>query len=300
MEEQPKKICVICGKDCSKQKRVKDDKGRYYHKECIARAREAQKKESSPAGGEFLGSAAVIAPPSEDEREGEYDMSDSYGGVPAPAPDTGRTEIEPLDDVDQYIIEDDEEPASPGPNTALVTTFEPDTPAQSTRIAPVPTRYAGEGGKYWPPVVGVLSILIGLAEGIYVGLDPVGGLIGGKFSLFPLIVAGVAVVLSLWLLAAGIGILVRNQSAMSLMQKWAKLKILYSIAIIGGVVAMALLKLKLLGEFDVAWIESAEDSTVTSLVVNAAARLVLLVIWPAVMLLWFSRDRVQKDIGFWH
>ena len=34
------KICVICGEDCAGRPRIKDPKGRYYHRECHEQARE--------------------------------------------------------------------------------------------------------------------------------------------------------------------------------------------------------------------------------------------------------------------
>jgi len=36
--EQPAKICVICGQDCSDKPRLKDQEGRYYHATCHERA----------------------------------------------------------------------------------------------------------------------------------------------------------------------------------------------------------------------------------------------------------------------
>ena len=43
------KHCVICGKDCTGQPRMKDDKGRYYHIKCIELERERKAQQSPPA-----------------------------------------------------------------------------------------------------------------------------------------------------------------------------------------------------------------------------------------------------------
>ena len=44
------KTCVICGKDCAGQPRIKDKKGNYYHKTCYeqAKARKAPPAEAAP------------------------------------------------------------------------------------------------------------------------------------------------------------------------------------------------------------------------------------------------------------
>ena len=297
MEEPPKKICAICGKDCSKQRRVKDNKGRYYHKECLQRARQ-EEAEDSEQGDERLGSVAVIAPPPEEKRGGEYAVADPSSGDFAPP--AGPTEIAPRDNIDQYGVERDDLPPSDdfsdfgggagGPATG---------PAVSTRIAAVPTHYAGEGGRLWPAVVGVISILAGLGEAVWFGLDPVRKLIAGEFRLLPVIIAGLAVLLGLWLVVGGIGVLTRQQTAMGWIQRWAKLKIAFSVLLVGGIVAAVIMDLSLLDQFDSQLINEAKDKTIGSLITSGVLYLLPLLIWPLFALFWFGRKKTLKDVGFW-
>ena len=39
--DQPGKVCVLCGEDCSQRPRVKDRRGRYYCRPCYDKAKEA-------------------------------------------------------------------------------------------------------------------------------------------------------------------------------------------------------------------------------------------------------------------
>lgn len=43
------KHCVICGMDCAGQPRLKDARGRYYHKECVVRDLEKKAQKSQQA-----------------------------------------------------------------------------------------------------------------------------------------------------------------------------------------------------------------------------------------------------------
>ncbi|UCD75317.1 MAG: hypothetical protein JSV91_00050 [Phycisphaerales bacterium] len=294
MAEQATKICAICGEDCSKQRRVKDNKGRYYHKECVDKARREQKKQSQDS----LGSAAVIAPPPEENRAGEYAVVETEveDGVPA----SPHTEAIPVDDADQYVVEEDGPPPS-GDLSGLGggPAVDAGQPASSTRIASVPTRYSGEGGRIWPPVVGVISILLGVGEVVIFGLAPIRDVIAGEIRIVPLVVAALAMLLGLWLLIGGFGILTRQQTAMIIIQKWAKLKILFSILLVGGGIAAVLLDLPLLDQFDQQFIIEAREKSIGPLITSGVLYLLLLLIWPLFVAIWFSRGKTQEDIGFW-
>ena len=61
IEDESEKICAICGRDCSGQPRIKDPKGRYFHKSCYEQALEERKmRQAAEREGE---AEADVQPP---------------------------------------------------------------------------------------------------------------------------------------------------------------------------------------------------------------------------------------------
>lgn len=50
MPENAQKLCVVCGKDCAGQPRLKDDKGRYVHQACAKKAKQGASSKPKDAG----------------------------------------------------------------------------------------------------------------------------------------------------------------------------------------------------------------------------------------------------------
>lgn len=78
------KTCVICGEDCAGQPRIKDKKGRYYHKTCYEQAK-AKKASPAPPVEAALKPLAI-----EGDEPGGFDPFGDLADSPAPeAPPVG-------------------------------------------------------------------------------------------------------------------------------------------------------------------------------------------------------------------
>lgn len=300
-EDRPQKICVICGEDCSQQRRIKDDQGRYYHKECYDQAKQAKRAKKAASQS-------------------------------APASSSMPLKFTPTGEPDPYALDTDVMEES-GSGSAM----ELDADSQPTKVCPhchrrMPLEHAtcshcgyntmtGErkvatfaemaalrvgktgGGKIWPPVVGIVSILAGVGGLIAYGLALISALKGngttGAAHIAHLVALSLGVLLALWLLLAAIGILRRRQMAMVWMQRWALLKLFLGIVgFIALIVAAMFLK-----DFD-RTIDEQFDTKVASegviaLLIFGLPRLGWLLLWPVCILVWFSRESVQRHIGDW-
>ncbi|UCD75318.1 MAG: hypothetical protein JSV91_00055 [Phycisphaerales bacterium] len=62
MDQHAAKICAICGEDCANDPRIKDPKGRYYHRDCYERAAQAQARRKAASEAPPVAESALLEP----------------------------------------------------------------------------------------------------------------------------------------------------------------------------------------------------------------------------------------------
>ena len=164
------------------------------------------------------------------------------------------------------------------------------------------------GGRSWPTVIGVVSIIFGGGGTLMYLLSLLANLLapaagGGASAGYSTgRIAGklLPMVLCIWLLVSGIGILRRRQSAMVSIRRWAIAKIviyaLFFTCIFAGLFISA-------GSID--RLNEELGGVLGGLGVLMIALFLLLVLawflsWPVFILIWFGREKIQQDVGHWH
>jgi len=303
-EKKPQKVCVICGEDCSQQRRIRDDQGRYYHKNCYEQAKKAEKAEKKKAARQaFPDDHTVPLQLSASEAPDPYALDTDVVKKPSagigsePEEEEQPTKICP--NCQRRMPVDHATCGHCGYNT-LTGERRPSTYAEMAALRVGKTG----GGKIWPPVVGILSLLAGVGGLIAYGLALISALKGngttGAAHIAHLVALSLGVLLALWLLLAAIGILRRRQMAMVWMQRWALLKLFLGIA---GFIALVVVAI-FVKDFD----RTIDDQFGTNVVSEGVVALLTfglpwlgwLLLWPVCILVWFSRESVQRHIGDWH
>lgn len=98
------KTCVLCGENCSRKPRVKDDRGRYYCKTCHQAALARQAKAAQPSHGTVRQSAPAGAM-EEDEVAIDDPPERRESASAPPAPDAFIDD----DDDDIQLMDDDDD-----------------------------------------------------------------------------------------------------------------------------------------------------------------------------------------------
>ena len=294
-EQPPPKICVVCGKDCSTSRRIKDEHGRYYHRECFKKAK--REKQARQATHAQKGSGVDLAP-NEDIVPYDLDLGE------AAEPKTAYADLEQSG-----------EPAkrcphchAPMPENAMACSKCGYNIATGKRL---PTTYAEmaaarlgdtSGGRIWPAVVGITSIAVGLGGLIYYGLLLAGALgleDRGPYAIAKIAVAAAGLLLALWAGVSGIGVLRRKQMPMVWLQRWAVLKTLLALAA-AAFLAIGLLFLDgFAGRFDADYGSTTADAGIAAILLPGILIVLWVLLWPAFILFWYARESVQKQIGDW-
>jgi len=306
-ETKPQKICVICGEDCSQQRRIRDDRGRYYHKNCYEQAKKAEKEEEKKKK-----KAARQAFP--DDHTVPLQLSASE------APDPYALDTDVVEKPSAGIgseLEEEGQPTKVCPHCHRRMPLEHATcshcgyntmtgerkVATYAEMAALRVGKTG-GGKIWPPVVGILSLLAGLGGLITYGLALISALKGngttGAAHIAHLVALSLGVLLALWVLLAAIGILRHRQMAMVWMQRWALLKLFLGIV---GFIALIVAAMFVKGfdkTIDAELGTKVASEGVIALLTFGLPWLGWLLLWPVCILVWFSRESVQRHIGEWH
>jgi ribosomal protein L37E len=280
------KICAICGKDCSGQKRIKDKEGRYYHRACFQQAKQARKAKST-------------------HRIDREEETDPYALDLDEKPSTGTVQIEG-EEVPTHPCPNCGKPMSTNAMTCGHCGFNRATgtrqPKSYADMAQARIGDAGTG-KVWSMIVGILSMLLGIAGLIYFGLGVFRTAMSGELvSAFPiglLSLAAGAGVLSLWLLLAGLGIFRRSQISTMYMRSWAIICILFLIIGAACIFIGALAMEEVADGLDSALGADIAGEGIGSLIAPTLTRYIWLLIWPVFLLIWLARKRVQKQIGDW-
>lgn len=305
-ETKPQKICVICGEDCSQQRRIRDDRGRYYHKNCYEQARKAEKekkKKKKAARQAFPDDHTVPLQLSASEAPDPYALDTDV--VEKPSAGIGSE------------LEEEGQPTKICPNCQHRMPVDHATcghcgyntltgerrPATYAEMAALRVGKTG-GGKIWPFVVGFIALAAGIGGLIFYGLAVAHSLhehgTSGAENIVRLVVVSIGAFLALWLLVAAIGILRRRQMAMVWMQRWALLKLFLGIV---GFIALIVAIFAVDGTdrtIDEEFGTRVVSEGVTALLAWGLPRLGWLLLWPVCILVWFSRESVQRHIGEWH
>lgn len=293
-EATGRKICVICGQDCAGRPRVRDPKGHYYCQDCYEKAKRRQEEARAASSPE-----PVAAPPPPEPPEPDLD-DDFAGGLAL------------LDEVASEVQASAPPPISacPGcgyalaPGAAICTAcgynLQTGRTLQATAVtAAPPVGAAVAGGAVWPSVVGLISVIFGgggLILNLVAFIAQLDSLSGARRS--GAVMGGVlAILLSAWLLQAGINIMRRKAKGVRQIRIWAIVK-----AILFGscLTCLTIVFMSIpAAEFDSLQLEGV-DASVRALVLGYLIGLLMwMLFWPIFVLVWFSRDRVQRDVREW-
>ncbi|MDY7107866.1 MAG: hypothetical protein SYC29_04440 [Planctomycetota bacterium] len=300
-EQKPLKICAICGEDCSQQRRIKDQQGRYYHKDCYEQAKQAERAkraaaQSAPASSSMPLKFEPSAEPDPYALDSDV-MEESGSGSGMELDDTGQ-ETKVCPHCHRRMPVEHATCSHCGYNTLTgdrkVSTFAEMAAARVGKTG---------GGKIWPPVVGILSLLAGVGGLFAYGLALIAALrehgAGTFIDITHVVALGIGTLLALWVLIAAIGVLRKRQMAMVWMQRWALLKLFCGIvAFIALVVAILFVSdfdTRIDAEFDT----KVAGEGIVAFLTFGLPWLGWILLWPIGILVWFSRESVQRQVGEW-
>lgn len=263
------KICVVCGTDCAGRPRVKDPRGRYYCKACYDKRRSPQQ---AGAAGRAPEIAIEPEPSMLDELLEPHAGAEPGGSCPNCGQDVPGGAVLCVNC--GFNLRD----GSAVPQIVQ-------TQAHSR---------ARSGSSAWPIVVGVIAIVLGTGGTLYYGLSFLIGLVGGDVStlavLFPMM-------LSVWHLSAGVGVVRRKASGASSLRRWAIVKLVLSVLCIGTLMVFTVAANSLLLER----MEMSDAAIPAGLMVAIFFVVLLwLISWPAFVLIWLSRPSVKAEVATWH
>jgi hypothetical protein len=263
------KICVACGTDCAGRPRVKDPRGRYYCEPCYDKRRSSQQVS---AAGASPGLALEPEPSILDELLGAQAGAEPGGSCP---------------NCGQEL---------PGGAVLCVNCgFNlRDGSAVPQIVQTQATSRARSGDSAWPIVVGVISIVLAAGGILNFGFSFIDGLSG---NIGRSIGSMVPMVIAIWLLISGVGVLRRQRSGAANLRNWAIVKLLFSFICIGVISVGASLSLEgLLEGMEMEGI-SIPPGLAYALIF---AYLLWLISWPVFVLIWLSRPSVKAEVATWH
>jgi len=289
---RPKKICVVCGEDCSSRKRTKDAKGNYFCTPCYE-----QRVEALRAGQAMSLVPEMELPPSAITDDSPFELDPNLieiesTGVQGPlACSSCGTGVQP-----GAII-----CLNCGSN--LQSGSQVRTHFQSDTYAP-----PRGSGTIWPIVIGVLSIAFGgvgvlfYAFRLAVAGSDLGSFDTGQDSAYAagvttgyLIGSILPLLLSLWLTIAGIGVTMRRPGAVRWMRGWAITKTV--LCCIGGTcLGIGLMMASSSGQVPTQLGGQGTIGMAWMIVIFGVAWVLF---WPVFVLIWFGRAKVQNDIERW-
>ncbi len=282
----PEKICVRCGEDCSSRPRIKDPRGRYYCKHCYDKAKAELEAKKAEAEMDFIARELEPAPPV----------------APPVAPPTESAEAPPVQPTSCP-----ECGAALAPGAVICTNcgynVQTGHTVEPTLVAPPAGIAVAAGRSTWPLVIGIVSVVFGAGGTLYNGFNLVVRLLslGSSAPSVLLEVAAMSLWLcmSLWLLAGGIGVIQRKQQAAVSIRRWAIVKTILYVTCF----SFAVLAFVFFGDMVRETLEELGGET-AGLSVGLLAALTAIVLgwvlaWPIFILIWFSRDAIQEDVGTW-
>jgi hypothetical protein len=336
MDQQSAKICAICGKDCSNDPRIKDPKGRYFHRDCYERAAQAQARHRptppAPASDTPPVDSIPVEPAPLEPLAAE---PPTYEPPPVAQPHSEPPPPKSEDYTDVFAVEDDSQSELPpeaiyqtahttdfscpgcgaamGPGAIICTNCGYNTrTGKQMGIAAVDEgpRPAAGGGQVWPTVVGAISIIFGASGTLLYLLSAVAnmatgstggeGAYGAGYSTGRVVGGLLPILFCVWLLISGIGIVRRRQSAMISIRRWAIAKIAVFATCFSCLFGVLFISASAIDRMNA---ELGGALAGVGVVVIALLLLVFLawfLFWPVFILIWFGREKIQQDVGTWH
>jgi hypothetical protein len=269
----PVKICALCGHDCSSRPRRRDQQGRYYCKSCYddAAARRTATQTSS--------STASLM---------------------------GLSDVPDLSSLDQFV------PAIPsGPvscsacgqaligGSVLCTNCGHRLDGArdvQTRVMHVP-KSPVERGSSWHLVIGIVSIVMGSFGVLLYGIGAVINLMalspGAIGAILPLLLA-------IWLLRGGIGLVKKQPSAIYALRRWAWVRGALAVVCTGTAGVLVMVAAGMMPDEVRTEMESQLPGFEMSMIgVLLLGIMVLQLVWPAVILIWTGQEGVRGQIDGW-
>ena len=283
------KICGICGRDCSAKPRIKDPKGTYFCRECYEAAlqqKHAGEKPAEPPPEADLNPLAL---------EQEPEILEDLVAQAAPAPTSADASAHTCPKC-----------GAPCGLTAVICTscgYNLQTGEESPALPPGPPvlkTYSGGGGT-WPIVIGVISIVLGGGGALLNGASVLSNVMqqtdAGRSPLPAILFGALPVLLSLWLLLAGLGIMQRQSTAVSNIRKWAIVKLVLYGTCLTCATGVLLFAADMAAKQDSRLAEFADARGIVLVVMIPL--IVWFLAWPIFILWWFGRDKVREDTRDW-
>ncbi len=279
------KFCTVCNDDVSDKPRTKDARGRYFCTACYENAIRAkqQRRESTPL-------PKVHQTPAKPKR---------------PVADAGEPnvleqllDLEPVAAAPPMICPSCRSQIAAG---SVICTMCGHNLQTGAAVGSTQVKHVGPSGAAWPLVVGITSIVFGAGGAIVAALSLLGNLASssgnssGAYSAGRLAGGIVPVVLALWLLSSGIGIVRRNSGAVSQIKRWAVVKLVLYCTCIS--LMLATMPANPTGNPN--GLPAAFGSLKGNMTAILVGALVWVSIWPVFVLIWFSRASVKRDVEQW-
>lgn len=292
------KVCVACGEDVSSKPRTKDAKGRYYCQSCYdtAIAQKHSKRESTPL-------PKADAPPKR-SKDAFGLLADDVIVPPPERPSTNMLEhlleVEPVRGAPPMMCP---KCRSSIPAGSVICTICGHNMQTGEAVGATQVKQAKPSGEAWPLVIGIISIILGAGGALVAGLALLGSIAGSSGSsayasgasvgrivggMFPLLLA-------IWLLMAGIGIVRRNQSSVSQIKRWAITKLV----IYGTCMGLMLVTMPSNPTGNPNGLPPGLSGMQGSIHLIIFLSLVWVSLWPIFVLVWFSRASVKNDVERW-
>ncbi len=287
------KVCALCGQDCSRRKRVKDARGRYFCLDCFERRLEAvqrkREREFEAVRESLLDESGSSTFGVDRELVAIEAESVAHEQAKRPVPCVGCGEL-----ID--------------PDVVLCIHCGHDYQA-GTQLTVQKRVLSRERPAAWPKVVGALCLLFGVAGLVAYGgvvVDGVKRLVGEdpwSDLTYAIVFSGGAalVLLSIVHIFAGVLVWMQFAAGVNLLRfwLWGKLLLWTLVALGGGVAAFAFPAVTTNFELlDYARL-SMEQKEPLGLAKLLAAVWVWQCAWPLVLLFHFEGEQVQKDIKEW-
>jgi len=276
------KICTVCGEDCSNKPRTKDARGNYYCKECYEQASAQRKsKAASPPASATDRRLVDPAPLSADM------MDQLIAAAPVVAVTAHCSQC-------GFAL-------PPGGIICANCGFNEQTKSavSKTKIKKAPR--GPTGGIIWPPLVGIVSMVIGACGVLLYGGMLVLGFIGSSNDTFssrltPLGTISMLTWLAAWVLRDGWRIVKRDSAGVTWIRYWAMAKLLIYGSCLGLFMSIPIRPLQeALNKMGHGQSQmSASDFKATFLLV-----MLWFLLWPIFVMIFFFTPRIQADVEQW-
>jgi hypothetical protein len=289
-----KKFCTVCGVDCSTKPRTKDPKGHYYCKECYDTVKSQRSGAVAHGRAHPPKPKPQAVPPQRAELDGPMDLLGDL--IPDAPPVQAAMAAQ----------------GCPGCGAAIHTAavmctncgynLQTHSAAGRTRVQKAPRQPTG--GVIWPPIVGMVSMVLGglgaLAFGLLFVLSFLGAINAGVFlpamvTIFPMTCLPAS--LSAWLFRDGLRILRHDSDGVKWIRYWAMAMMLLFGTCLSLVMAVPARDM----DRGLAQVERQTGRHISGGDIKGRFALVmgLILSWPAFTMVFFFIPRIQADVEQW-